>query len=238
MALDEAIDRAVKIYEKEHLHPAPTDAVAQHMGYKNANNGAALSAMASLRYFGLLDRPADGKLAVTKDVESYMYAPSEDIQQALRIKWLRTPPVFAELLDSYQGALPSDANLRFGLIQKGFLPASAESAISIFRRSVEFARYFEAPLNASSPKPSEFSAAASSDAAPAGNVGGLTSGPSGTPPAQLGDDSLPEMDRIPVRLSGGRRAWLVIPEVFYAADKDRLKAQIDLLLTQDEEDLA
>lgn len=41
-------------------------------------------------------------------------------------------------------------------------------------------------------------------------------------------------DRIPVRLQGGRRAWLWIPTVFYESDKQRLKAQIDLLLTEDE----
>lgn len=42
-------------------------------------------------------------------------------------------------------------------------------------------------------------------------------------------------DRIPVRLSAGRKAWLEIPTPFYAADKARLKAQIDLLLAEDEE---
>jgi hypothetical protein len=40
-------------------------------------------------------------------------------------------------------------------------------------------------------------------------------------------------DRIPIRLPGGRRAWLEIPPVFYEADKARIKAQIDLLLTED-----
>ena len=45
-------------------------------------------------------------------------------------------------------------------------------------------------------------------------------------------------DRIPVRLAGGRRAWLEIPTPFYAADKLRLKAQIDLLLTEEEEEKA
>lgn len=30
--LDEAIEKALKVYEKERLHPSPTDVVAQHMG--------------------------------------------------------------------------------------------------------------------------------------------------------------------------------------------------------------
>lgn len=38
---------------------APTQVVAQNIGYKSANNGAALSALAALRYYGLLDRPKE-----------------------------------------------------------------------------------------------------------------------------------------------------------------------------------
>ena len=45
-----------------------------------------------------------------------------------------------------------------------------------------------------------------------------------------------DLDRIPVRLPGGRRAWLFIPSPFFSGDKARLKAQIDLLLTADEEE--
>jgi hypothetical protein len=37
------------------------------------------------------------------------------------------------------------------------------------------------------------------------------------------------MDQIPIRLSGGRKAWLNIPTPFYESDKARIKAQIDVL---------
>jgi hypothetical protein len=43
------------------------------------------------------------------------------------------------------------------------------------------------------------------------------------------------VDRIPIRLRGGRRAWLEIPTPFYAADKERIKLQVDLLLTEEDE---
>jgi hypothetical protein len=46
------------------------------------------------------------------------------------------------------------------------------------------------------------------------------------------------LDRIPVRLPGARRAWLLIPTPFFKADKERLKAQIDLLLTEEDEEEA
>ena len=44
-----------------------------------------------------------------------------------------------------------------------------------------------------------------------------------------------DSDCLPVRLTGGRRAWLVIPQQFFEADKARLRAQIDLLLTVEQE---
>ena len=222
--LDEALERALAIYDKERRHAAPTDVIAQNIGYKSANNGAALSAIASLRSFGLLEKAQDGKLAVSKDVESYKFAPTDDLKSQLRIKWLRSPGIFNQMLDQYAEALPSDANLRFDLIQRGFSPGTAESTLAVFKKSVEFAHYFES-------KPKALHVEES--VAPDDELDNLS------PPAP--DRSRapvhePEgSDRIPVRLAGGRRAWLEIPTPFYEADKGRLIAQIGLLLTEDEE---
>lgn len=229
LALDEAIERVFRVYEKERRHAAPADIVAQDIGYKSANNGAALSALASLRYFGLLDRSAGGKLAVTKEVEDYRFAPSEEMKRAFEVRWLRSPPVYAELLDKFEDGLPSDAVLRFELIQKGFTPSSVESVVAAFKRSVEFARPFEAK----SAKPTF----ESDDAAPSEKAAPPII-PDGAAPsiAQLPEVAI-DVDRIPIRLSGGRRAWLEIPTPFFEADKVRIKAQIDLLLTEDPAEL-
>ena len=230
--LDEAIERALRVYEKEKRHPTPTEVVAQDIGYKSANNGAALAVLASLRYYGLLERPEDGKLSVSKDVENYQYSPDDKIKRGLLLKWFRTPPVFADLLDRYPGGLPSDANLRFDLINRGFSPPAAESVISVFRRSAEFANPAEpqaqrniAPIasepSALEPAPLEIDGAAAAARTTASML---------QPAPDLPDDGT---DKIPVRLPGGRRAWLVIPSPFYESDKARLKAQIDLLLSED-----
>jgi len=93
---------------------------------------AALSALASLRYFGLLEKPEDGKLAVSKDVENYQYAPDPKIKSELLLKWLRAPAIFADLLDRYPEGLPSDASLRFDLMNRGFSPAAGDSTVSVF----------------------------------------------------------------------------------------------------------
>jgi hypothetical protein len=246
--LDEALDRALKVYDKEHLHPAPADVVAQHMGYKDANNGRALTTLAAIRYYGLVERPQDGLLAVTKDVEAYKYAPDEALRRSYLRRFLSAPQLFADLLDKYAAGLPSDGTLKYDLIQRGFLPATAETMVNVFKRSAEFARAFsdDAPDQSTAgggasnaavslsepdevvlPDPPQ----APSSATKAAVVSLRTA--DAQPPTQ---DDFVGHDRIPVRLSGGRRAWLVIPAAFYAADKARLKAQIDLLLTEEDDD--
>jgi hypothetical protein len=238
MPLDEAITRVLRVYEKERRHPAPTDVVAQHMGYKSSNSGAALSALASVRYYGLLERPSEGKLAVTKDVESYSFNPSEAARAELLVKWLKTPPVFGDLLEQYQGNLPSEPTIRYDLIQRGFSPIAAESVLSVFQRSVQFARYFdrlgkesgEAPGVTAPAKP-EANVESSYDGS---IVRDSSPGPEPSNASAPADRGSSDLDRIPVRLAGNRRAYLLIPTPFYVADKSRLKAQIDLLLTDDE----
>jgi hypothetical protein len=238
MPLEEAIARVLRVYEKERRHPAPTDVVAQHMGYKSANSGAALSAIASVRYYGLLERPSEGKLAVTKDVESYSFNPSEAARAELLVKWLKSPPVFGDLLEQYQGNLPSEATIRYDLIQRGFTPIAAESVLSVFQRSVQFARYFDRLGKESGELPSAAPAAKFETNVDILNDGGIARDSSlgaETPSATVfADRGGLDLDRIPVRLAGNRRAYLLIPTPFYVADKSRLKAQIDLLLTDDE----
>lgn len=237
LPLDEAIDRVMKVYEKERLHPAPSDVVAQNIGYKGASNGAALSALASLRYYGLLERPRDGLLGVTKDVEAYKFAPDDSLKRSFLLNFLRRPVLFSELLEKYSTGLPSDANLKYDLIQRGFLPRSAAEVVSVFRRSVEFTGYFDGSepdlaIQAVEPSPAvrEPVAEVRADVVAREPMHELRA----VQPPELPGEG--EHDRIPVRLPGARRAWLVIPTPFFAADKQRLKAQIDLLLTQDEED--
>ena len=233
IALDDAIDKVMKIYERERLHPAPSNVVAQHMGYKDANSGRSLGALASLRYFGLLDKPKDGFLAVSKDIEAYKFAPDERLKHSLLLGFLRRPALYNDLLEKYNSGLPSDANLKFELIQKGFVPHGADIALGIFKKSVDFAEYFNNPIEQDEVNVyEEFDSNISNDV--------ITSNPKSSSPSQssliVGDGVDEDQDQIPVRLTGGRRAWIVIPTPFFNADKERLKAQIDLLLTNEDEE--
>lgn len=234
ISLDESVERALKIYEKEHRHATPTDVIAQNLGYKSANNGAALSAIASLRSYGLLEKTQDGKLAVSKDVEDYLFAPTNELKSRLRIQWLKTPNIFGDLLEKYPGGLPSDASLRFDQIQRGFAPASAESTVIIFKKSIEFAKYFEEQASAVRDHDAPKSESEVRENQPTlANIG--QSRPVEAISAIVGISGQDGYDRIPVRLAGGRRAWLEIPTLFYEADKKQLIAQIELILTENDE---
>lgn len=243
ISLDDAIDKATKIYDKEGRHAAPVDVVAKHLGYSGANNGSARAVLASLRYYGLLDRPKEGYLAVSKEFESYKFAPAESIKRNLLRKWLRTPGIFSELLDRYQERLPSDANIKFDLIQAGFSSTAADECVAVFRRSVDYARYFDDGPNQSNSE-DEAGPIATTAADPAlrypTKPGAVIQAPIGVEAVRVGSDASSQgnIDRIPVRLSKGRRAWLEIPTPFFEEDKSRLKAQIDLLLTDEEESAA
>ena len=229
MSLDEALDRAIKVYEREQRHPAPTDVVAQDIGYKSASNGAALSAIAALRSYGLLEKMGPGKLAVADDVQSFHYAPDESLRQELLIKWLRSPAVFSFLLDKYVGSLPSDSTIRFDLIQEGFKPGSAESVLKSFKKSVEFANYYQSKEEDREDIEQEIE-----------NSGGSAAVQNQSNKQIIEKEAIlqssSDVDRIPVRLDSKRKAWLEIPAPFYEADKLRLKAQIDLLITDEEKD--
>ncbi len=247
VSLREAVDRVSKVYEKEGRHPVSVDIVAQHLGYKSADNGAAKQIIATLGYYGLVERPADGMLAVTKSVEEFKFAPSEELRAEILQKWLLSPGVFAELLEKFQGRLPSEASLKFELMQKGFKPATADECLAAFVDSVKYVTHA-----GQSVAPDVNVAEIEADKAGSEAAGGTTIAATGdqnkfdatsrhselgtratVPTRDIVEDE--NSDRIPVRLAGGRRAWLVIPSPFYAADKRRLISQIELLLADDEE---
>jgi hypothetical protein len=117
-------------------------------------------------------------------------------------------------------------------MNRGFSPAAGDSAVSVFRRSAEFAGYTPSSLQRNESNPSEQlngeAIILENGTAPVASHAAGVSKP--TLPSEF---SVDDTDKIPVRLSEGRKAWLVIPTPFYEADKLRLKAQIDLLLTED-----
>ncbi|WP_439889581.1 hypothetical protein ACS7SF_09630 [Ralstonia sp. 25C] len=226
----------MKVYDKERRHPAPSDVVAQALGYKGAANGAAAATLASLRYYGLIERPKDGFLAASKDLEAFKFAPTEEVRRALIHKWLKTPQIFSDMLAQYGEHLPSDANIRYDLIQRGFMPAAAENFVGVFRRSVEYA----GPVHmtgAPQTQPEESAEDTSSEViqpSPEAQQRSDKASSELNRGQTAAIDLREDVVRVPIRLPQGRFAWLELPVPFFEADKERIKAHIDLQLTDDE----
>ena len=230
--LETALDRARVILEKEKLNEIPVDSAAKALGYKSANNGAAMTALATLRYYGLIERTSPGRVQVAKDVQRYVLAPDQSIRRELLREWLHKPQIFADLIERYGSDLPSDSTMLYELVdERRFNPSSAEAVITVFRRSVDFvgpetyapqepggATVRPAPDGADETRPDDSGLTAIEVPAPSAPP---------PPPREILDA---DHDRIPVRLSKGRRAWLEIPHLFLEEDKERLKAQIDAIL--------
>ena len=225
MSLSEAVDKVFLVYEKERCLPVSTDVVAKDLGYKDSRSGAASKALAAIKGFGLLDTPKFGHLAVSKDLESFKFNPNPDERKVILIEWLKTPKIYAEILEKFPEHLPSDNALIFELIKMGFGEGTAKSFLSNFKDSINYASYYE---ELSDGKPVE------------DNVTDI--GVQRTNVDVMGSTHHSEskavsltLDRIPVRLSGARRAWLEIPMPFYEKDKEVIKKQIDLIFTDEEE---
>jgi len=239
--LEESLRKAQKLYEKEGKHAIPADLAVKHLGYSGINNGSAARALASLKFFGLVDSNNKGDVAASRDVEDYVHTPDEKEKQNLLIRWLRAPKIYAELLDEYSERLPSEQAIRYRLIKMGFLPPAADDAMKTFKASVDFARYFERQtgspamiedgLDTSDVQAEELDrrGALIPERAAIRNLPVVEYRPANPVLPQA------EVDRIPVRLSGGRKAAIEVPTPLYEADKEILRRQIDLLFTDDED---
>lgn len=245
-SLEESLKHALSLYDANGKHLTPADVAAKALGYSGANNGSAARALASMKSFGVLNSNNKGDVSVSPDIEGYKYAPDEQHKHEMLIRWLRQPKIYAELLDEYHDSLPSDQALRYKLIKMGFLPAAAEECLKNFRASIDFAKYYE---RRSEEDGSVDGGEEMWGGEPASTAQALATQqaiqplpPLLHPPVILPLPPAPTpapafaVDRIPVRLSGGRRAWIEVPTPLYESDKEILKRQIDLIFTDEETD--
>ncbi len=233
--LDWAVQTALGLLEKEGKHAVPADIVAQNLGYKDANNGKVRRVLANLKAFGVLDKAPGGKLAVNPDVSRYKLIPTQDGKQAILGQWLRKPTIFSTLIDKYDHDLPSDNVLLFELVEDhGFSEQAAGNAIQVFKDSLEFASFndpeAEEVLDQEDVKKEiSISSTTVESASPEES----------TQTREVSKANVDTLEtstvRYPIRLAGGRMAWIDVPEPFYEADKRKLRAQIEIIGTEDED---
>jgi hypothetical protein len=251
--LEWAIDVGLKLLDKEGLHPVVPDIIATNLGYKDASNGRVRRVLANLKAFGILQKATGFKLAVSPDVRKFKLTPNEGDKAIFVGHWLKKPLLYSKLLDKYGDNLPSDKALVFELVDEHhFMESAARAAIDVFRASLSYAAKYSGALQVSAEEPDDlFDEDVESDeeySSPVtvANVQVLlpvattpvhpptqqlkTISPALPPQAPVGDGV-----RYPIRLVGGRMAWIEVPDPFYEVDKVRLKAQLEIIGTYDED---
>ncbi|MCC2596222.1 hypothetical protein LKR43_07705 [Pusillimonas sp. MFBS29] len=238
-----ALENSLALLDKERLHPVPLEIIAQGLGYKGANNGAARRALAILRAFGMLQKAPGGKLQVSPDVQRYKLTPNDSDKAACLQQWLKTPLLYSKLLNKYQDSLPSDQALIFELVaEHGFNEPAAQQAIEVFRSSLDYVSEMTGATftEGNNTQQEDLEEQDQQTDIPV-QVDPSRSQPesstieqsrsSATHAQPISSDGV----RYPIRLAGGRMAWIEVPDPFYEADKKKLQAQLGIIGTVDED---
>jgi hypothetical protein len=215
-----------------------TQLVAEKMGKKVG--GAFSAVVGAASKYGLVDSKSQ-RLTVTALYKRHKLAYSDAEEQLCLREALLSAPLFKAIYDRFLGKVLPLSHFDRLLVREFEVPEDLASRTATYFLDGakisglldssgllgENAREEAPPTEIEEEPDAQLNLATGAVASEASAVAGQQITP---PVANHGTD------RIPVRLGGGRRAWLEIPVPFYEADKKRLKSQIDLLLTEDEED--
>ncbi len=139
VGLREALDKTKKFYDLDGKAGAPAETAAKHIGFASAH-GQALSVLAALKSFGLLEDKS-GRVVPTQRAVELLHLPPDDPR---RIEALQSaavaPAIYRQLIQQYRDTgLPSDDTLRAELVAyKGFNPNAVEEFVRGFKETLEF----------------------------------------------------------------------------------------------------
>lgn len=136
-ALPKAIEMVGKLFDGAHQSKVDTDSAAKVIGYGGSSGGAAQSALAALRQYGLVDG-LRGDMAVSELAMRILQPMDENERtEALQTAAMK-PEMFGRVLTQFGGRLPgSDEPIRSFLIRhEGFSTAGADELIDTLRSSL------------------------------------------------------------------------------------------------------
>src|ERR1700692_3420945 len=106
-SLKAAVGRVQKLYDADHESGSTIESAATHMGFNKAH-GDALSVLAGLKKFGLIEMRGD-HVVVTKRAVSILLFPDQDRGKNARREAVLLPQAYRELFNRFKGRkLPSD----------------------------------------------------------------------------------------------------------------------------------
>jgi hypothetical protein len=134
LPLNEAIQAMAPVFRKDGRNKMSREVLAKNLGYSSLN-GRALGKIGAVRAYGLIEGSGDD-LKVSEDAITLLEAPESSPERAAAIRrCAMRSPLFSDLSSEFE-TVPSDDNLRYALIQRGFTSEGADKAASVYRETM------------------------------------------------------------------------------------------------------
>lgn len=140
-SLEEAVQKAKILWDKDQNNPIPIEAAYEHLGYKPSGGGYAARILAALKKYGLIYEKQNDIYLTEEAVDLALHEQSDEkYSDTIKILALK-PTIYAKLINDYNGNLPSNATLKIKLIKDyEFNPSSVDDFLLNFRNTIEFAK--------------------------------------------------------------------------------------------------
>ena len=135
--LGAALEAVRPAFKKENRNKMSRSVLAGHMGYTSLN-GRALGKIGAVRAYGLIEGSGD-ELRISDDAVAALNAPLEIDRKPALARMALKPTLFQELRKEFPNSLPSEENLRFSLVKRGFTADAAGKAAKSFLASLRLA---------------------------------------------------------------------------------------------------
>ncbi len=136
MSLPEAIKAIGTIQAAEQHLVAPKEVAAKHIGY-TTYHGLAKRMIAALENYGLLEEVAGDKVKVSQRAVSILFPSTAQEKQTAINEAAFQHPLFLAIKEEWQGARPSDENLRVFLIRRKFAADALDRVIEVYRQTMD-----------------------------------------------------------------------------------------------------
>lgn len=117
-------------YKAEHRNRMGRLPLAKHLGYTSLN-GRALGKIGAVRAYGLIDGTGD-EVRVSEDAIIALMAPAGSSEKKAALERLANRPSLFKEISAEFPTLPSEQNLSFWLVKKGYTPEASGKAANAY----------------------------------------------------------------------------------------------------------
>lgn len=131
LSLEEAVNFAKAIWDKNRKSPIPREAAAKDLGYTGLT-GRSMTVLGALNQYDLVEITSKGQTRVTQTAEDIFVGYPEEVKRAAVTRAGQSPSLFREVYERYDGNIPGENAIRSFFFQKGFTNDGVEKALKSF----------------------------------------------------------------------------------------------------------